>query len=604
MAIRGFNIRGAGNGGTGTDAFDGKVGLFSELPDATEHPLELWIVLESSGVYFVNRREKGLYHSDGVEWKRLGDIPGFIAAHNDSDEAHGMTATGRALLRANDAITARSVIDAEPSFGKNTAFNRDFGSASGTVCAGDDARLSDARTPAAHAGTHASGGADELTPAAIGAEPYRKRTIATAAPTANNDTTEGYSVWSLWANTTTSEVYRCIDATAGAAEWVKTTLTIDELGDAATADIGTATGEVIGTDEAREYFGLDYETSVLPTISSDFSRNRHELYEQYGNEPKTILQMWDVARDTSGTYRDAAGVIRTAGPAEPRIDYDPVTGRAALLAEEARTNLLLNSETLSTQDVAVTNVAHTLHFTGTGTVTLSGAATGELVGTGDGEINRVALTFTPSEGTLTLTVSGSVKFSQLEAASTPSSYIPTEASQATRAADVVSRTLGDQFNPYEVTMTWEGSLISGDGNQSFQSLHSLTDGGVTNSRTYVLTWDEAGGRLRFFTYNADNEASAGAAVNTQSGLYQSGDYVSIAASYSRNEGVLILAVNGELIGSISYDVTDRMDEINTQLLCCGLRGLSDQGNTTAKTVSAKYIPRALSAAELQEMTKL
>lgn len=35
--------------------------------------------------------------------------------------------------------------------------------------ANDDARLTDSRTPTAHAGTHATGGTDVLTPAAIGA---------------------------------------------------------------------------------------------------------------------------------------------------------------------------------------------------------------------------------------------------------------------------------------------------------------------------------------------------------------------------------------------------------------------------------------------------
>ena len=60
-----------------------------------------------------------------------------------------------------------------------------------------------------------------------------KRTITTTDPTVNDDSSQGYSVWSLWANTTTSEVYRCIDVTVGAAVWVKTTLTIDELGSAA-----------------------------------------------------------------------------------------------------------------------------------------------------------------------------------------------------------------------------------------------------------------------------------------------------------------------------------------------------------------------------------
>jgi hypothetical protein len=38
-----------------------------------------------------------------------------------------------------------------------------FGSTSGTVCAGDDARLSNARTPTLHASTHAAAGSDPLT---------------------------------------------------------------------------------------------------------------------------------------------------------------------------------------------------------------------------------------------------------------------------------------------------------------------------------------------------------------------------------------------------------------------------------------------------------
>lgn len=86
-----------------------------------------------------------------------------------------------------------------------------------------------------------------------------------------------------------------------------------------------------------------------------------------------------------------------------------------------RRNLLNATATLSTQSVTVTAVAHTLAFTGTGTVTLSGVSTdGPLVGTGAS--NRVTLTFTPTAGSLTLTVTGSVTLAQLEIGATATAY--------------------------------------------------------------------------------------------------------------------------------------------------------------------------------------
>ena len=46
-------------------------------------------------------------------------------------------------------------VGAEPSFTKNNAFNKDFGTAAGTVCQGNDSRLSDARTPTDNSVTYA-----------------------------------------------------------------------------------------------------------------------------------------------------------------------------------------------------------------------------------------------------------------------------------------------------------------------------------------------------------------------------------------------------------------------------------------------------------------
>jgi len=137
---------------------------------------------------------------------------------------------------------------------------------------------------------------------------------------------------------------------------------------------------------------------------------------------------------------DVTGALVSVSAASPAVDYDPVTHAArGMLVEPAATNLLLNNATLSTQSVTVTATTYTLSIFGTGTVTLSGTSTaGPLVGTGAN--NRVSLTFAPTAGTLTLTVSGSVTKAQLETGGIATSPITTVGSAVTRAADVISAT--------------------------------------------------------------------------------------------------------------------------------------------------------------------
>jgi len=50
---------------------------------------------------------------------------------------------------------------------------------------------------------------------------------ATAAPTVDDDTTEGYSVRSIWADVTNNKAYLLLDATEGAAVWKEITVAAD-----------------------------------------------------------------------------------------------------------------------------------------------------------------------------------------------------------------------------------------------------------------------------------------------------------------------------------------------------------------------------------------
>ncbi len=113
--------------------------------------------------------------------------------------------------------------------------------------------------------------------------------------------------------------------------------------------------------------------------------------------------------------------------------------------EEARTNLLLNSETLATQSITTTAAARTLSFYGTGSVTLSG--THSAVVTGSAANVRTTYTYTPTAGALTLTVSGSVKYANDELGASATSWIPTAGTSATRAADLCSMT-GTNFSDW------------------------------------------------------------------------------------------------------------------------------------------------------------
>lgn len=192
-----------------------------------------------------------------------------------------------------------------------------------------------------------------------------------------------------------------------------------------------------------------------------------------------------------GTYFNSAGTLTAAGADVPRFDYDPITLLPrGLLIEEARTNSLLNSATLSTQSVTVTAVPWTLSFYGTGTVTKSGAATGALVGTG--ATTRVSQTFTPSAGSLTCTVSGSVTNAQLEAGAFATSYIPTTGATVTRADDIATMALTGWYSA-SVGSLYTETVHAGVRSSSFPRIVQIDDG--TNNTLVSHLLSTASGRV-------------------------------------------------------------------------------------------------------------
>lgn len=165
------------------------------------------------------------------------------------------------------------------------------------------------------------------------------------------------------------------------------------------------------------------------------------------------------SRASVASYINSAGQMTLSSSGQPRFDHDPVTlARKGLLIEFARTNILLNSTidgaNLTTQSVSVTAQAYALTFYGIGSITLSGAHVAVVSGTGAFP-TRTTLIFTPSAGTLTLTVAGTVQYAQLEAGALATSFIPTAGTSVQRLAESYSMTgtaFSDWYNATEGTL--------------------------------------------------------------------------------------------------------------------------------------------------------
>jgi hypothetical protein len=205
---------------------------------------------------------------------------------------------------------------------------------------------------------------------------------------------------------------------------------------------------------------LIYSQAGMPSLDLRFAETKSL------NDFISSTNLITFTRASNASFIDSNGLIQTATTNTPRFDHNPATGESlGLLIEAQRVNLLLNSETLATQSATVAAAAHTLSFYGTGSVVLSGAHSATVSGAG-AYPTRTTLTFTPTAGSLTLTVTGTVQYANLEAGAFATSWIPTTGAAATRATDVASIT-GTAFSSWyrqdEGTVFAEAIPSSGGG---------------------------------------------------------------------------------------------------------------------------------------------
>ncbi len=326
---------------------------------------------------------------------------------------------------------------------------------------------------------------------------------------------------------------------------------------------------------ATEFIATPTETDA-PVWSIDFTRQ----------SPASAGLSFSRASN-AGCY-DNLGNWVTALTDTLRRNHHPLTGQPlGYLAEEARTNFLLNSTTPATQTVALTNGTHVLWVEGAGSCTCSpGSANGSGFGTAT---HGSPVTFSLStSGTVTFTVSGSLTRFQCEKGLTASSFIATTGASATRAADICSLA-NAPINPSEGSLLVVGTITALT--STVNTVVSLDNGNpTTTTRLHAYLRTSPSGIFTQINGSTVADLRQNEAIPAES-------LVKLAFSYGPSGSHMVLN------GALKARTSTPSQGLDCTMLRIGHKIFSGgAGQPNSHIARVAYYNRALSTAQLQQLT--
>jgi len=258
----------------------GSDGVFFRLPSLTQSTTYTLPAQDGSPLQLLTTDGSG-----NLFWSTSSGGSGAGGAAYELIQADGTPQTQRSIANFSSAF---QVSDDAGQLRTDIALN--FGTTAGTVTAGDDARLSDARTPLAHASSHAVGGSDPITAASIGAIDSSNATLSGADPAQPVLRVAG-------AAGQTAALQEWRDADNGLAAIVTST------GTAFFREMGLAA--VAGGSTVSQFFQLDgLDKFALTVTDNSFDVARYDDFGVFKDRPLRIMREGGIQANASIKVED------------------------------------------------------------------------------------------------------------------------------------------------------------------------------------------------------------------------------------------------------------------------------------------------------------